>query len=31
MVQVVHRLVPTYSGHADQTDLLAAEADKEGV
>lgn len=31
MVAIVHRLVPTYSGHADKTDLLAAEADKEGV
>ncbi len=31
MVEVVHRLVPTYSGHADRTDLLAAAADKEGV
>ncbi len=31
MVETVHRLVPTYSGHADKTDLLAVEADKEGV
>lgn len=31
MVGIVHRLVPTYSGHADKTDLLAVEADKEGV
>ncbi|WOC31341.1 MULTISPECIES: nucleoside-diphosphate sugar epimerase/dehydratase [Caproicibacterium] len=31
MVDIVHRLVPTYSGHADRTDLLAVEADKEGV
>lgn len=31
MVEVVHRLVPTYSGHADRTDLLAAQQDQEGV
>lgn len=31
MVEIVHRLVPTYSGHADRTDLLAVEAGKEGV
>jgi FlaA1/EpsC-like NDP-sugar epimerase len=25
MMEVVHRLVPTYSGHAEKTDLLAGE------
>lgn len=28
MINVVHRLVPTYSGHADKTDLLAVEDSK---
>ncbi len=31
MVEIVHQIVPTYSGHADKSDLLAVEADKEGI
>ena len=30
MMEVVHRLVPTYTGHAEKSDLLArASAEKE--